>query len=404
MKSLRELYKIGYGPSSSHTMGPQKACELFLERFPEAVRFRVILYGSLAMTGKGHLTDVVIKKTFKDVDIIFDDTYLSWHPNTFDIYGYSSNEETYVMRFYSVGGGSIQIEGEPALTMDEVYPHQSFDAIRDYCIQEHIRLYEYVERFEGPDIWDFLNEIYNTMMDAINRGLKRDGFLPGELNIRRKARGILSAISENEPPELTTIRLVSAYAYAVSEENASGNIVVTSPTCGASGVIPSVMRFSQEKYGHSKQSCLHALATAGVIGNLIKHNASISGAIAGCQAEVGSASAMAASMRAELHNLSLNQIEYAAEVSLEHHLGLTCDPILGYVQIPCIERNAVAALRAIDATGLAYFLSQTRKISLDMVIDTMYQTGKDIHTKYRETGVGGLALLYGKIKGEKEPV
>ncbi|MDD3113234.1 MAG: L-serine ammonia-lyase, iron-sulfur-dependent, subunit alpha [Candidatus Izemoplasmatales bacterium] len=401
MKSIRELYKIGYGPSSSHTMGPQKACEIFKSRYPDAVRFRVILYGSLAATGRGHLTDQIIEKTLGNVTVVFDDTFVLWHPNTMDIFGYSADEkQTYYLRAYSVGGGSIRIENETTDELQDVYPHQTFEDIKQYCLEHQLRLYQYVEKCEGQEIWDFLNQVYETMMSTIDRGLNAEGILPGELRVERKAKQLLTPAMTIEPPEITESRLVSAYAYACAEENASGHIVVTAPTCGSSGIVPSVLKYMKDRHKFRKQTCLNALATAGLIGNIIKHNASISGAIAGCQAEVGSASAMAAAMHAELFRLSLDQIEYASEISLEHHLGLTCDPVLGYVQIPCIERNAVGALRAIDACGLAFFLAKSRKISLDMVIDTMYRTGQDIHTKYRETGIGGLALLYGKYKNE----
>ena len=401
MKSIIELYKIGYGPSSSHTMGPQKACEIFKSRYPDDKKFRVVLFGSLAATGRGHLTDDIIRKTLGNVEVVFNDAFVLWHPNTLDIYGgHDADQPLHYLRFYSVGGGSIQIEGEAQDDLPECYPHRTFDEIKAFCIANQLRLYQYVERYEGKEIWIFLDQIYRTMMDAIERGLSAEGVLPGELKVERKAKQLLEPVFANEPQEITESRLVSAYAYAVAEENASGNIVVTAPTCGSSGIVPAVLRYMKERHKFRKQTCLNALATAGLIGNVIKHNASISGAIAGCQAEVGSASAMAAAMHAELFNLSIEQIEYAAEISLEHHLGLTCDPILGYVQIPCIERNAVGALRAIDACGLAFFLAKSRKISLDMVIDTMYQTGKDIHTKYRETGIGGLALLYGKIQSE----
>ncbi len=399
MKSIRELYKIGFGPSSSHTMGPQKACILFKESFPSAVQFKVILYGSLSLTGKGHLTDEVIKKTLGNVEVVFDNSFPFSHPNTLEIYGYKEDSTYDFWRVYSIGGGSIQVEGQDINIDPDIYPHHSFDEIKEYCTTENIRLYEYVERFEGISIWPFLDEVYQSMMNSIQEGLSKEGFLPGVLHVKRKAKQLLKKVFENEPSEITESRLVSAYAYAVAEENASGGTVVTSPTCGASGVLPAVMKYMKEKHKFKKQTCLNGLATAGLIGNLIKHNASISGAIAGCQAEIGSACAMAASLHAEFFKLSLHQIEYASEIALEHHLGLTCDPVLGYVQIPCIERNAVAALRAIDACGLSYFLSESRKISLDMVIETMYQTGKDIHTKYRETGTGGLAQLYTKIKG-----
>jgi len=396
MKSIRELYKIGYGPSSSHTMGPQKACALFRRAHPDAVRFKVTLYGSLALTGRGHLTDVVIRETLRDVEIVFDPSYVLAHPNTLDIVGYAADGGEYRWRVYSVGGGSIRIEGDDEDATPDIYPHASFEEIRAYCTNEGIRLHQYVERFEGPDIWIFLRAVYQTMNDAIARGLRTEGTLPGELGISRKAKMLLAGVLPHEPQDITESRTVSAYAYAVSEENASGHLVVTAPTCGSCGVVPAVMRYLKNRRRLTVRRCLEGLATAAVVGNLIKHNASISGAIAGCQAEVGAAVAMAAALAAEIDGLSLDAIDYAAEVSLEHHLGLTCDPVLGYVQIPCIERNAVGALRAIDACGLAYFLAPTHKITLDMAIETMYRTGRDIHHKYRETAIGGLAEEYAK--------
>jgi len=399
MKSIRELYKIGYGPSSSHTMGPQKACEMFHKKYPDCSKFRVILYGSLALTGKGHLTDVVIKKTLGNVEVMFDKFFPVEHPNTMEIYGCNEGGEIAYWKVYSVGGGAIKIEGEEKEDSEDIYPHHSFDEIKAYCESENLRLYEYVERFEGKEIWLFLEEILQAMMNAIDRGLHTEGVLPGRLKVQRKAKQLLTKVPLSpEPVELTQKRLVSAYAYAASEENASGGIVVTAPTCGASGIVPAVLKYIKERNHFDTEAAIHALATAGLMGNIIKHNASISGAVAGCQAEVGSACSMAAAMTAEFYKLSIHQIEYAAEIAMEHHLGLTCDPIFGYVQIPCIERNAVAALRAIDACSLAYFLSESRKISFDMVVETMYQTGKDLHTKYRETGIGGLAQYYSKIK------
>ncbi|HOP57245.1 MAG TPA: L-serine ammonia-lyase, iron-sulfur-dependent, subunit alpha [Bacillota bacterium] len=402
MKSIRELYKIGHGPSSSHTMGPEKACELFKERYPEAIRFKVTLYGSLAMTGKGHLTDYIVKKKLGNVEVIFDDQQVLWHPNTMDITGYDDEGRIFFMRAYSIGGGSIRIDGEELDSLPEVYPHSFFEDIRKYCEDNKISLFDYVKRFEDLGIMDFLGKVYDTMMETIDLGLTTTGFLPGELHLKRKAQFLWDNKLANENQEVTRTRIISSFAYATAEENASGGIVVTAPTCGSAGVVPAVLRYLRDRDGYDREKCLESLAVAGIIGNVIKHNASISGAIAGCQAEIGSASAMASAMHSYLLGMSLGQIEYAAEISMEHHLGLTCDPVLGYVQIPCIERNAVGALRATDSSRLAFFLSQSRKISLDMVIDTMYQTGKDIHTKYRETGIGGLALLYQKIKDEKE--
>jgi len=393
MKSIRELYKIGRGPSSSHTMGPEKACKIFKNRYPD-VHYEADLYGSLSLTGKGHLTDVIIKHVLKDVVVHFKSDFIDKHPNTMDLRAYDGDILIASMRVYSVGGGTIEIEGEPHIESEDVYPHQSFDQIKTYCDNEGIRLYEYVERFEDDTLYDFLKTVWDTMLASIDNGLSTKGTLPGSLKVKRKAHDLLEKTSKNEPTEIRESRLVSAYAFAVNETNASGGVVVTAPTCGASGTMPSVLKYMKERHQFSEKTVLRALATAAVIGNVIKHNASISGAEAGCQAEVGSACSMTAAAHAELFKLTLDQIEYAAEIALEHHLGLTCDPIGGYVQIPCIERNAVAALRAIDACGLAYFLSDSRKISFDLVVETMFETGKDMPANYRETSCGGLAKKY----------
>jgi len=393
MKSIKELYKKGRGPSSSHTMGPEKAAIIFKKRYPDA-RYRVFLYGSLSLTGKGHLTDKVIKDTLGDVDIVFSSDFIDKHPNTLDFFAYKDGEEIGTMRVYSVGGGSIRVEGEEMTETADVYPHQSFSEILTYCHAENIRLSTYVERFEDKHIRDFLLDIWQTMQASIDEGLEMTGVLPGKLEVQRKAKVLYDKIIKKEPNEIRESRLVSAYAFSVNEMNASGGIIVTAPTCGASGTLPAVLRYMKERHGFSDDDIIDALAVAGIIGNVIKHNASISGAEAGCQAEVGSACSMAAAAHAELFNLTLDQIEYAAEIALEHHLGLTCDPIMGYVQIPCIERNAVAALRAIDACGLAYFLSDSRKISFDLVVETMFETGKDMPANYRETACGGLAKKY----------
>ena len=393
MKTIRELYKIGRGPSSSHTMGPAKACKIFISRH-RADRYKVVLYGSLSLTGKGHLTDQVIKEVMKNVDIEFSSDFIDEHPNTMDLIAYKDQKEIAHSRVYSVGGGTIRFEGETYEETPHIYPHQRFSEIKAYCKREKIRLADYVRRFEGVGIDDFLRMVYSTMVASIDAGLHKEGVLPGTLKVERKAHHLYTKKMKNEPPEIYENRMVSAYAFAVNETNASGGTVVTAPTCGASGTMPAVLRYMQERHNMEESRILDALATAGIIGNIIKHNASISGAEAGCQAEVGSACAMAASAHASLFNLTIDQIEYAAEIALEHHLGLTCDPILGYVQIPCIERNAVAALRAIDACGLAYFLSDSRKIDFDTAVETMFETGKDMPANYRETSCGGLAKTF----------
>ncbi len=399
MKSLKQLYKIGCGPSSSHTMGPEKACKLFEERNKNASSFRVILYGSLAQTGKGHGTDVVIEKTLtKPVEVVFDmkNHRLMKHPNTMDIFALDdAHNVTDKWRVYSVGGGAIEVDGaDKAVEPDDVYPHNSFEEIKAYCDSEDITIPQYVVRFEGEEIIAYLHTIWDVMKEAIKQGLKTDGVLPGGLNTQRKAMTLYQQRHMNETPQTKENRLVCAYAFAVSEQNAAGGTIVTAPTCGACGIVPAVMKYQQKINNLSDDQIVEALATGGIIGNLVKTNASISGAECGCQAECGTACSMAAAALAQLFDMDLDQIEYAAEVAMEHHLGLTCDPVDGLVQIPCIERNAVAAMRAINAVSLANFLTMSRQISFDAVVETMYQTGKDINVNYRETSGGGLAKGY----------
>jgi L-serine dehydratase len=400
MNSIRDLYKIGKGPSSSHTMGPQRAAGIFKEEHPDAESFRVVLYDSLAKTGVGHGTDRVLRETLAPIpaEIVFakEDPDDLKHPNTLDFYAVENGREVGPMRVQSIGGGDIVIEGRPVDkdTRDDVYPENSFAEIAQFCNWRHIRIWEYVELCEGPEIWTFLAQVWKTMRWAIADGLHVDGTLPGGLHLERKAKYLYEQATQNQIVQLKELRTICAYAFAVSEQNADNGTVVTAPTCGSCGVVPSVLRYMQEQYKYPDIEILHALATAGIIGNLIKHNASISGAECGCQAEIGAACSMAAAALCELKGLNLSQIEYAAEVALEHHLGLTCDPICGLVQIPCIERNAVAAMRAMNCFNLAFFLYNTRSISFDMVVKTMYQTGINIAKAFRETSEGGLARLY----------
>ncbi len=389
MDSIKALYKIGRGPSSSHTMGPEKICEEFKAKY-KGDHFKVVLYGSLSLTGKGHLTDRVIKEVLENVEIKFSSDTLE-HPNTMDLYAYKNNEEIGYDRYYSIGGGSILRKGDLLSKNPPVYPHKNFTEIKEYCKIHNLRLFEYVYKFEGESFKEYLQTIWDTMKECINLGLHSDGNLPGSLQVERKARQLLYNQNTKTSNEL---RLVSAYAYAVSEVNASGGYVVTAPTCGASGVLPAVLYYLRDIYKFSDLRILDALATAGLIGNIVKHNASISGAEAGCQAEVGTACSMGAAAYSELFNYSIDKIEYASEIAIEHHLGLTCDPVKGFVQVPCIERNAVGAHRAINSSELAFLLMGSRKISLDMVIETMRQTGLDINEKYRETSIGGLAKHY----------
>lgn len=391
MESLRELYKIGRGPSSSHTIGPEKICRKVKKEYNGDL-YKVILYGSLALTGRGHLTDKVIEDVLENVEIIFSSDKVP-HPNTMDIIIYKNDQEIGNVRYFSIGGGSILKEGDKQLVAKHVYPHKNFEEIKEYCAENDLRLYEYVYKFEDENFKGYLNMVWETMKDAINIGLHTEGHLPGGLKLTRKARQLLYNQNLKSSNEL---RLVSAYSYAVSEVNASSGTIVTAPTCGASGVLPSVLYYLRDIYKYTDKQILDALATAGIIGNVVKHNASISGAEAGCQAEVGTACSMAAAAYSELFNCDLDTIEYAAEIGLEHHLGLTCDPVLGYVQIPCIERNAVAAHRAINASQLAFLLMGSRTISFDTVVKTMMETGKDLCESYRETSIGGLAKNYQK--------
>ena len=396
MHSLKELYRIGKGPSSSHTIGPERAAKLFLSENPDADSFVVRLYGSLAKTGEGHGTDRIICSILPNVKLEYDMESDCPHPNTVDFIAYMGGVKCAEMRVYSVGGGAIRIEGRPSEEGGEVYTLHTMETIRAYCEERKIRLYDFVFECEGEGMRSYLMEVWETMKNAVARGVSQTGILPGGLDVERRAKVLFDGIVENEGAEIRENRLVCAYAFAVSEENAAGGTIVTAPTCGACGVLPAVLKYSQERKGYTDEEIVNALATAGLIGNLIKTNASISGAECGCQAEIGSACCMATAALAELRGLTLGQIEYAAEVAMEHHLGLTCDPICGLVQIPCIERNAVAAMRAINAASLAYFLSDSRKISFDLVIKTMYETGKDLHKSYRETAEGGLAKLYQK--------
>ncbi len=397
MKSIRDIYKIGKGPSSSHTMGPERAARLFRASHPDADAFTVYLYGSLNKTGVGHGTDRVIREVLSPVptEIVFSDEVIPHaHPNTLDFVALKTGIPLCRQRFESIGGGDIRFDGGGVAAAPEVYRENTFAQIMAVCKEKgYTRFSQYVENNEGPEVWDFLSSVWQTMKDAIDQGLQAEGTLPGGLNVQRRAK-ILSQPIANEKPGMTECRTISAYAFAVAEQNADNGTIVTAPTCGACGVLPAVLRYVQETRGLSDHDILRGLAVAGLFGNLFKRNASISGAECGCQAEIGTACSMAAAALAEMYGLNLDQVEYAAEIAMEHHLGLTCDPVCGLVQIPCIERNAVAALRAINACNLSYFLYSSRNISFDMVVRTMYETGQDLSHHYRETSEGGLAKHY----------
>ena len=401
MKTIRQIYKIGHGPSSSHTVGPYLAARLFLSRYPEADHFEVTLYGSLAFTGEGHGTGKAVRSAIPEAKVIFDKTTQDLpHPNTMLFRAYKDGAELGSARIMSIGGGSIRIEGENSDEEAEIYPQKNFAQILETCESEHISISEFVYRAEGEaKLRSYLKEVWHTMEDAVERGLAAEGILPGGLKLTRKAKKLYTMRCHNESSDITMERTLAAYAFAVSEENADEHIVVTAPTCGSCGVIPSLFYYMKHDKGYEEDEILDALAVAGIIGNVIQTNASISGAECGCQAEIGSACSMAAGARASLYGLNIRQIEYAAEIAMEHHLGLTCDPVKGLVQIPCIERNAVAAMRAVNSVNISRFLYETRRIALDQVIETMYRTGLDMNEKYRETSHGGLAAIYSGRNG-----
>lgn len=395
MKTIRELYRIGLGPSSSHTMGPRKAAEIFLERNPGAARYEVTLYGSLAATGRGHMTDVAIIDAIPGIEITWEPrTFLPFHPNgmNFRCYDAAGNESDN-WTVFSVGGGALAEEGGSSIESKDIYDMNTMTEILDYCSWSGKGYWEYVEECEGPEIWDFLREVWHTMVAAVERGLDAEGVLPGPLNLRRKA-ATYHVKATGYKDNLRSRGLVFAYALAVSEENASGGRIVTAPTCGSCGVLPGVLYHLWKGKEFSEMRILRALATAGLFGNVVKQNASISGAEVGCQGEVGVACAMAAAAANQLFGGSVAQIEYSAEMGLEHHLGMTCDPVCGMVQIPCIERNAYAAARALDANVYSTFTDGSHRVSFDKVVAVMKETGHDLPSLYKETGEGGLARDY----------
>jgi L-serine dehydratase len=397
MYSIKSLLKSGNGPSSSHTMGPRNAILYILGNYPNYDFYQMNVYGSLALTGKGHLLDVIAEETLKNVphQIIFDEISEFPHPNTMVFKLFKNKKMVKEIQIVSIGGGYISIDGKANDAYQDVYPHSTFDQIKNYCQQHSLTLVEYIKYFEDKDILDYMEKIYNTMLSVVDNGLKKDGLLPGKLKVSRKAKEIYSKIFPNEDASRREKRLISAYAFAAAEENASGAIVVTAPTCGASGILPSLVRYYQEQ-GYSHQDIIDSLLVSGLIGLIIRENASISGAECGCQAEIGSACSMGAAFISSLKKENILLIERAAEIAMEHSLGLTCDPIQGYVQIPCIERNAIGALRAIEASSLTDFIDTTNsKISFDTVVKTMYETGKDLNKSYRETSKGGLAKNFG---------
>lgn len=405
MESLKELYKIGPGPSSSHTIAPWLAATLFKEAFPDAVSYDVELYGSLSLTGKGHFTDLILLQTFapKMCKVYF---RLSWehlYANGLIYKAYDErNNLIGLWTVFSLGGGSIKVLEKDFNFQKTVYPYPNYESVAQDCKSMHLTLPALIKFYE-PDIEVYLEKILEAMLKTVQRGLDRTGTLPGLLEVSRIAKSLYLQ-AENQENEAARNRLkILSYAYANNEENAAGGMVVTAPTCGSSGVMAALMMHYYYDLGYSKQKLVQALMVGGLFGNIVKMNATISGAIGGCQAEIGTACSMAAAATAYLHNLSLKQIETAAEIAMEHHLGLTCDPVGGYVIIPCIERNGAAALRAIDAAFMAEHIGilKDNKISFDMVVRTMNYTGKKIVLELRETALGGLATELKIIHNQK---
>ena len=398
MKTIKEIFRIGIGPSSSHTMGPRKAAELYFERFPDAEGYRVTLYGSLSATGKGHMTDraVLDVLTEEKTEIVWSKEFLDFHPNGIMFECREGDRYTNPWTVFSIGGGALAEEGKSTISLPELYDLNTMTEILQYCEWSGKSYWEYVEEREGSEIWSFLKEVWEVMKAAVERGLDAEGVLPGPLNLRRKAASYYVKATGYKD-NLRTRGLVFAYALAVSEENASGGRIVTAPTCGSCGVLPSVLYHLWKSRDFSENRILKALATAALFGNVAKSNASISCAEVGCQGQVGVACAMAAAAANQLFGGSPAQIEYAAEMGLEHHLGMTCDPVCGLVQIPCIERNAYAATRALDANIYSTFTDGIHRVSFDKVVDVMNQTGHDLPSVYKETSEGGLAKDYAQM-------
>lgn len=395
MESIKELYRIGFGPSSSHTMGPRRAAEMFLERFPSAAAYKITLFGSLAATGKGHLTYDVLKDAFggRRLEILSKpDTFLPRHPNALTFTALDARGgELESWTAYSIGGGKVI---DDTFDPDEarVYPFGNMEDLLAYCEKKGRQMWEAVDEFETPDVQSHLGEVWSLMKSEIKRGLACEGCLPGVLHLPRKARAYAMK-AKSFGRSVHRRGMLYAYALAAAEENAAGGRIVTAPTCGSVGVLPAVIQYMAKFHKFSDADVVHSLATAGLIGTVVKKNASISGAEVGCQGEIGTACAMAGGAAAFLFGGSVRQIEYAAEMGLEHHLGLTCDPVAGLVQIPCIERNALAAARAMDHCTFALLSDGRHRISFDEVVEAMKRTGHDLAAAYKETSKGGLAVV-----------
>ena len=395
MESIKEIYRIGNGPSSSHTMGPRKAAEIFKSKYPDAKFFNIILYGSLAATGKGHQTDIALADALNPAELTIDwkpETFLIRHPNALQLKAYDVSKKLLgEWTVYSIGGGKIT-DYESDESEKKVYGLTTMKDLISWSKKSGRSFWEYVELTEGKEIYDYLRDVWSIMQDSIKRGIDSEGILPGGLGLARKASSYFVR-AKNFSGSLKEKTLIFSYALAVTEENASGGKIVTAPTCGSSGVVPAVLKYLQDSFTFSDEKILRALATAGLIGNIVKENASISGAKVGCQGEIGTACAMASAAATQLLGGTPYQIEYAAEMGIEHHLGLTCDPINGLVQVPCIERNAFAAERALNTSTFALLSDGRHLVSFDKIVKTMNQTGHDLPSIYKETSEGGMALL-----------
>ncbi len=401
MQSIKAIFKVGYGPSSSHTIGPCRASEIFIKKYPDAASYRITLYGSLAATGVGHHTDAILYKFFgeRKLEVVWKPEFNHpAHPNAMLMEALDAKGEVIGnWEVFSIGGGDIS-DANGIVGAQEVYPLTTMSEILKWCKVEGRSFWEYVEIYEDKDIWEYLANIWKVMQGCIKDGLDNEGVLPGPIKLQRKASASYAkAVASHNPQK--SIGLIFSYALAVSEQNASGGTIAISPTCGAAGVLPSILYYAATTQEHiTEKKILRALATAGLVGNIVKTNASISGAEVGCQGEIGTACAMAAAALTQLLGGTTKQIEYAAEMGFEHNLGLTCDPVMGYVQIPCIERNAVAAGKAYQCATYALYSDGGHKISFDQVVETMAQTGKDLQSAYRETGYGGLAKNWESFK------
>ena len=380
-------------------MGPRAAAEMFISSHPESRKVRAELYGSLAATGKGHLTDKAIRDVLSshgiEAEILwFPDVEKPFHPNALTLTAIEgpAGSETY----YSVGGGKVIREGEEQSDVPQPYDDEhvgSMTRLLRYCDENGYQIWETAIEAEGEGILDYMAEVWDAMKESIRRGLEAEGVLPGGLHLQRKACQAY-AKSKDFTGSLGNAAQAFAYSLAVSEENAGGGRIVTAPTCGSCGVLPGVLYHLMKEYEIPEIRVLRALLTAGMVGNIVKANGSISGAEVGCQGEVGVACAMAGAAAAQLTGGTIRQIEYAAEMGLEHHLGLTCDPLMGLVQIPCIERNAMACMRAIDHASFVLTGDGRHTISFDDVVEVMMETGHALPSLYRETSMGGLARIH----------